>query len=474
MPIYHNLEPKKWDNSKRILEKKRIADSLLRLRKALRIHLRLQRNKESRDESLDSEMYIRLATWNIRELGANKKFGNRLEESLFYISEILSHFDLIAIQEVNEDLHDLNRITSILGKGSWGYIATDATEGHSGNGERMAFVYNKNKVQFKDIAGEVVLPKDLKISAPFSERLCFENDLSIKLPEGTSLKSPSNIDTYRRQGKEHLNEEVEVELPENTWLKLPKEAKIVLPRRTVVKKINGGEISLPEGSDVNFPQYTMINLPDEYIVSNALQFARTPFLVSFQSAWLKLNLCTVHIYYGTGKEGLYRRNQEIVKLTEFLAKRAENEMKFDPNSFFVALGDFNIVGRDHVTMQSLISNGFQLPEKLQSIPSGSNVAKDKFYDQIAYWTDKSEEASRKSAYTNFEVTAAGIFDFFNTVFRYDSGSDNGGDEEMYREFMKPEWEYKEWRTFQMSDHLPMWVELRTDFGDEYLNYISKE
>jgi hypothetical protein len=28
--------------------------------------------------------------------------------------------------------------------------------------------------------------------------------------------------------------------------------------------------------------------------------------------------------------------------------------------------------------------------------------------------------------------------------------------------------YKEWRTYHMSDHLPMWIELKTDFGKEYL------
>ena len=43
-----------------------------------------------------------MATWNLRELGADQKFGTRLDESLLYIAEIISHFDLIAMQEVNE------------------------------------------------------------------------------------------------------------------------------------------------------------------------------------------------------------------------------------------------------------------------------------------------------------------------------------------------------------------------------------
>jgi hypothetical protein len=28
--------------------------------------------------------------------------------------------------------------------------------------------------------------------------------------------------------------------------------------------------------------------------------------------------------------------------------------------------------------------------------------------------------------------------------------------------------YNDWRTFQMSDHLPLWIELQIDFGKEYL------
>jgi len=32
---------------------------------------------------------------------------------------------------------------------------------------------------------------------------------------------------------------------------------------------------------------------------------------------------------------------------------------------------------------------------------------------------------------------------------------------------------KEWRTFQMSDHLPMWVELKVDFSDRYLEGLRK-
>ncbi len=93
-----------------------------------------------------------LATWNIQGLGGN----SRTEESLWYITEVLSSFDLIAIQEVKRRLDDLNRIRELLGDW-WEYVVTDPSEGDGGNDERLAFLYDKRKVQFGRVAGEVVL-----------------------------------------------------------------------------------------------------------------------------------------------------------------------------------------------------------------------------------------------------------------------------------------------------------------------------
>jgi hypothetical protein len=59
--------------------------------------------------------------------------------------KIISCFDLIAVQEVNRNLRDFERLIRILGR-EWDYILTDTTEGQGGNGERMAFVYNRDKV----------------------------------------------------------------------------------------------------------------------------------------------------------------------------------------------------------------------------------------------------------------------------------------------------------------------------------------
>jgi hypothetical protein len=53
------------------------------------------------------------ASWNLKEFGHLK---NRLPETYFYIAEILNRFDLVAVQEVNSTLTDLDIIMRLLGE----------------------------------------------------------------------------------------------------------------------------------------------------------------------------------------------------------------------------------------------------------------------------------------------------------------------------------------------------------------------
>lgn len=43
----------------------------------------------------------------------------------------------------------------------WGYIVNDITGGAAGNSERSAYFFNKKRVQFAGLAGEIVLRDDL-------------------------------------------------------------------------------------------------------------------------------------------------------------------------------------------------------------------------------------------------------------------------------------------------------------------------
>src|SRR6188508_917791 len=105
-------------------QKRRTAEGLIRLKQAFGA-------SGLPEKRVDGNLL--LATWNLREFGGIK-YGGRDDEPLYYIAEILSRFDIIAVQEIRDDLADLQRVMQILG-GWWKVLFTDVTAGQRGNRE---------------------------------------------------------------------------------------------------------------------------------------------------------------------------------------------------------------------------------------------------------------------------------------------------------------------------------------------------
>lgn len=349
MPFYKELNAA-------TTEGKRTLERLILLRE----HLKATVPKKTAEESL------LLATWNIREFDS-PAYGDRLTEAMFYIAEIISHFDLVAIQEVRKDLKALNRLLSILGS-NWKAAFSDVTEGSQGNHERMAFVFDARKVKLGGLMGELVIPP-----------------LETKGPDGKTMYQPLT------------------------------------------------------------------------------QIVRSPLMCGFKVGWTDFVLVTVHILYGKDGANSQERVEEIQKIAQFLAKRCQDPYEWSRN--LILLGDFNIFSPTDDTFKAITDAGFIIPPELQQLPS--NIKQDKFYDQIAF-------QSRTGKFGTTEK--AGIFNYYQTVFRPE-------DEPLYAEAMgtsyhttsaglprkNPATYYQQyWRTYQMSDHLPMWVELKVDYSDAYL------
>lgn len=359
--------PRYWDiKNYPDTERLRVLDRILDLRSAL--------DDEVTRSGPDN---LLLATWNIRDFDSNRfKHGPRLRESFHYLAEIIARFDLVAVQEVNRDLSPLRHLLFLLGA-NWDFIVTGVTEGPGGNEERMAFLFDRNRVRFTNLAGQVVLPL----------------------------------------------------------------AHLVSPM--------GGS---PTGG---------------------LQFARAPYVASFQAGWFKFNLCTVHIYFGRDSgDALERRIEEIEKVALHF-----NRLQAREPADYILLGDFNIISPQHRTMEALSRNGFRVPESLQGFTT--NLARNRHYDQIAF----------KQHDKRLEFGSAGVFDFRYAVFR-----DNDEDFEAYFEQMPAErrdfhssgrrrgerrtrdeqraYYSREWITWQMSDHLLLWTELKVDFTNDYLTSLK--
>lgn len=110
---------------------------------------------------------VLIATWNIRAFGdltekweaADNDSPKRDLHALLGIVEILSRFDIIAVQEVKGNLKSLRHTLKALGH-DWNFLMTDVTRGSAGNNERLAFIYDTRKVSLSGLACELVVPEE--------------------------------------------------------------------------------------------------------------------------------------------------------------------------------------------------------------------------------------------------------------------------------------------------------------------------
>lgn len=89
-----------------------------------------------------------LCSWNIANLGAQ----DRTPTGLRIIAHILSRFELIAVQEVNEEFRIFAKVVALM-DGDYEYVMTDT----AGNDERLAFIYDRSKVKPLHLFGELAL-----------------------------------------------------------------------------------------------------------------------------------------------------------------------------------------------------------------------------------------------------------------------------------------------------------------------------
>jgi endonuclease/exonuclease/phosphatase family metal-dependent hydrolase len=121
--------------------------------------------KIPRTDPLDRNLLI--ATWNIMLFGDLTKKWRSVESdkvqrdyhSLHCITEIISRFNVVAIQEVRANLRALRYMLKLLGP-NWGLLLTDVNKGHRGNWERLAFIFDRRKLQMSGLACEIVVPPE--------------------------------------------------------------------------------------------------------------------------------------------------------------------------------------------------------------------------------------------------------------------------------------------------------------------------
>ena len=163
-------------------------------------------------------------------------------------------------------------------------------------------------------------------------------------------------------------------------------------------------------------------------------------MASFSSGNFDFVIVAAHIRWGDSKES---RTKEIQSFADW-ADLKRKQKHVEDRDFFIT-GDFNI--ETPAMYAALTSKGLLAPPALREEEFGTNLAKDKRYDQILHFP----------IYEDSFMNKGGVVDFFT-----------GGIAALFPGMSKNDF------TYQLSDHLPLWVQINTDNDGHQLDQIIRE
>ncbi len=178
-------------------------------------------------------------------------------------------------------------------------------------------------------------------------------------------------------------------------------------------------------------------------------FWRAPYMCSFRAGNFDFVALATHARWGDSVAG---REAELTLLANWIDERTRDKSFEDKD--LIVMGDFNTPALDDKLFKALTRRGLQIPDALRELKvgdvtvGGSNLAKTARYDQILHMP------TLKSRFTNF----GGALDFHIS------------DARIKELFPKDNYTRTEF-SYQLSDHFPIWVQIKTDIDGERLNQI---
>lgn len=369
---------------------------------------------------------------NIRKLGAQSK---RDADTWQFFADVFRHFDLLAVQEVLEDMGGLKHLKNLMGD-DFGLVASDTTgsfPNEDGLSERLAFIFNWTVVNRKEMVTDVTYDRSKVL------QILGENAASI----GVAVNKASQDKKYLKQLDAYN-------------------------KKLAQFQANGGREPQKPTLPLKMPVF--------------LSFIRTPFAVMFEIhghpgaeryTFMAIN---AHLYYGNYIDD---RRQEFDALMAWIMGRV-SEKEADQSFNIVLLGDLNLdfdqPENDRPRILKLIENlnkkggkevnvyfpfldkHPQRPDQQLQVEKGiltSNARLSETFDQIGIFSRdprlkqfNNQDAGKHECGPDF-----GVFDFVNLFSeallgkRFDKLPKNQA-----AEFVK-RFEHS------VSDHMPLWYRI---------------
>jgi hypothetical protein len=178
-------------------------------------------------------------------------------------------------------------------------------------------------------------------------------------------------------------------------------------------------------------------------------FWRAPYMCSFRAGNCDFIAIATHARWGEGTAG---RKAELQALSDWIDTRFQE--RFVEDHDLIVMGDFNVPKMGDALFQALTSHGLRVPKPLRALKAGdrviggSNLGQNARYDQILHLPTVPEN------FTN----AGGVLDFFI-------------DDAHIAELFPKKGMKRDKFSFQISDHLPVWLQMKTDIDGYRLGQI---
>jgi endonuclease/exonuclease/phosphatase family metal-dependent hydrolase len=186
---------------------------------------------------------------------------------------------------------------------------------------------------------------------------------------------------------------------------------------------------------------------EEYLARQS--FWRAPYMCSFRAGNFDFITVATHARWGNSLTG---RQAELQLLADWIDTRFKD--RFVEDHDLIVMGDFNVPKLDDPLFTALTSRGLQIPAPLRNLRAadrligGTNLEETARYDQILHLP---------TVPANF-MKAGGTLDFF---------IDDAHIDELFpgKKFSRLQFSY------QLSDHLPLWIQINTDIDGHRLDQI---